>query len=59
MKREAASTLGYRVAEADGGFAVTRAGAWVAGPFTSDALAWRWIDRQAVARRYRGRHERA
>jgi hypothetical protein len=50
--REAASTPAYTVQETDGGrYHVVNGGSCVAGPF-SNAEAWRWIERNTVARRY-------
>jgi hypothetical protein len=50
--RELASTPAYTVQETDGGqYHVVNDGRHVAGPF-SNAEAWRWIERNTVARRY-------
>jgi len=51
-EREAAATPAYTVAETGGGqWHVVNGGSPVAGPF-SNAEAWRWIERNTVARRY-------
>jgi hypothetical protein len=49
--REVASTPSYKVNEADGVCHIVLGEEVVAGPF-SNAEAWRWIDRNTVARRY-------
>ena len=50
--REIASTPAYTVQETDDGqWHVVNGGNRVAGPF-SNAEAWRWIERNTVARRY-------
>jgi hypothetical protein len=50
-ERERASTPNYTIEEAGGHSWVALSGARVAGPMTN-AEAWRWIDRQATAKRY-------
>jgi hypothetical protein len=49
--RAVASTPDYRNEHGDSGIDVMVGEKIVSGPFTTDAEAWRWIDRQTVARR--------
>jgi hypothetical protein len=50
--REQASSPPYRIAETVEGWVVVVGDDRRAGPFETHSEAWRWIDRNRVARRY-------
>jgi hypothetical protein len=56
--RKKASTPNYTIQEAEGHSWVVLGDARVAGPMTN-AETWRWIDRQATAKRYGQREAEA